>query len=262
MKFLAKKSLGQNFLIDKNIIEKIVNLENIKNEFILEIGPGTGSLTKQIMKHDPKHLILIEKDEMLAKYLEENLLDKVKIINKDILEIDEYNLSKNKLLVFGNLPYNISTEILIKWISNIKKDFWFKKLILMFQKEVADRIVSDFNKKTYGRLSILAQWKLNIEKKFDVKPFSFYPKPKVDSSVLIFTPKNDYKNICSDESLKKITRIFFNERRKKIKKPLNKIFSNSEKIKNELNLNLDLRPQNLHYLIFLKLARYLDKLGN
>ena len=119
-------------------------------------------------------------------------------INDDILNIDEKSLSKNKLIVFGNLPYNISTEILTKWVINLDNNVWFDKLILMFQKEVANRIISKHNTSNYGRLSIIANWKLEINKIIDIKPHSFKPKPKVDSSLLVFTPKKNIKKICSE----------------------------------------------------------------
>ena len=260
MKFKAKKSLGQNFLIDQSVIKNIIACANIENKDILEVGPGTGSLTKEIIKNKPNSVILIEKDDDLAEYLKNFFGEKITLINDDILKIDEYKLSKNKLIVFGNLPYNISTEILIKWIININEKFWFEKLILMFQKEVADRIISKFNKKNYDRLSIISQWKLKIEKKFDINPLAFFPRPKINSSLLIFTPNTNYAKICSARSLETITRIFFNERRKKIKKPLNKIFKNIDIIKEKLDLNPDLRPHNLNNDIYYQLAKELDNL--
>ena len=180
-----KKSLGQNFLVDQNILKKIVNYTNIENETVLEIGPGTGNLSSHIFNKNPKKIFLIEKDIDLIEQLETKFNNKVKIINEDILQINEKRIDDEKFIVFGNLPYNISTEILCKWILNLdKNEFWFKKLILMFQKEVADRILAKFNTSNYGRLSILSNWKLNITKIFDVKPSSFFPKPKIDSTLL------------------------------------------------------------------------------
>ena len=136
----AKKSLGQNFLIDKSILEKIVSVVDIKEKNILEIGPGTGNLTSYILMNKPKKLIVIEKDKDLAESLENKFRDQVTVINDDILQIDETSILNEKLTVFGNLPYNISTEILSKWIVCLNDKFWFDHLILMFQKEVADRI--------------------------------------------------------------------------------------------------------------------------
>ena len=141
----AKKSLGQNFLVDKNIIDKIINTIPITDNEILEVGPGTGNLTKEILKKNPTKMYLIEKDTLLAKSLNEIVDERVQIFNEDILKFDENSISKNKIKVFGNLPYNISTEILSTWIVNLKNNYWFSDLILMFQKEVADRIIAKFN---------------------------------------------------------------------------------------------------------------------
>ena len=167
----AKKSLGQNFLIDNNILDKIVNLVDIKNKYLFEIGAGTGNLTSSLLKKKPKKLYVIEKDERFIPILNEKFNNEIIVINKDILKFDEKNFCDEKLTVFGNLPYNIATEILCKWILNLDKNyFWFDGLILMFQKEVADRIISKSNSSFYGRLSILVNWKLEVSKVCDIKP--------------------------------------------------------------------------------------------
>ena len=241
----AKKSLGQNFLIDKNILEKITTITNIKDKIILEIGPGTGNLTTYILKKKPKKIFVIEKDNELAVNLENKFNNFVTIINDDVLKVDETILFKDKVTVFGNLPYNISTEILSKWIINLKDNFWFECLVLMFQKEVADRIIAEFNTSNYGRLSIICNWKLNIKKICDIKPEAFYPKPKIDSSLLIFYPKKNFIKIKNPQNLEKITRTFFNQRRKMLKKPFNQIFNGNKRVLDKLKIDLNLRPQNL-----------------
>ncbi len=256
----AKKSLGQNFLKDKNIVNKILDLIDITNRNILEVGPGTGNLTSGILEKKPKKLILIEKDESLVSLLKNKFPSKIDLINEDILRIDENNLLDEKLIVFGNLPYNISTEILIKWILNLKKTPWFECLILMFQKEVADRITAKFNTKNYGRLSILANWRLDIEKICDVKPSSFSPVPKVDSSVLHFKPKENFFNFRDPKNLEKITRIFFMHRRKMIKKPYYNLFDKNNEIMFKLQIDLKSRPQNLDLETYLNLAQEYEKL--
>ena len=256
----AKKSLGQNFLIDKNILEKIVNITDIKNKKILEIGPGTGNLTSYILKKKPKKLIVIEKDKDLAKNLEKNFKNRLNVINNDILKVDETLFCEDKLTVFGNLPYNISTEILSKWIINLRDDFWFDCLILMFQKEVADRIIAKFNTSNYGRISIISNWKLNVKKICDIKPESFLPKPKIDSSLLCFYPKKDFIKIKDSKNLEKITRIFFNHRRKMLKKPFNQLFNGDLRILNKLKINLNLRPQNLDFNTYYKLTSEYENL--
>jgi len=257
----AKKSLGQNFLTDINIIEKIIESGSIKHKNILEIGPGTGNLTKEILKKKPKNLFVIEKDNELCKLLFENFNNKITIINSDILEFNEKNLSNEKLVVFGNLPYNISTEILCKWIVNLdNEDFWFDELVLMFQKEVANRIIAKPNTSNYGRLAIISNWKLNIKKICDISPNSFSPKPKIYSTLLHFKPKKNYFKINNPKNLEKITRIFFNHKRKMIKKPYNQIFNGNNEIKKKLSINLNLRPQNLDFLTYYNLTKEYESL--
>ncbi len=256
----AKKSLGQNFLIDKNILEKIVNIIQIKEKNIIEVGPGTGNLTSYILKKEPKKVIVIEKDKNLAEKLKQNFIDKVTVINNDILEVDESSLLNEKVTVFGNLPYNISTEILSKWIVNLNDSFWFDHLVLMFQKEVADRIIAKFNTSSYGRLSILANWKLKIIKICDIKPASFSPKPKVESSLLLLSPKKKIFKIQDPKNLEKVTRVFFSHRRKMLKKPFNQLFNGDQKILNKLKIDLNLRPQNLNFETYYKLTNEYENL--
>tara|TARA_B100000989_G_scaffold227058_1_gene174181 strand:+ start:3183 stop:3968 length:786 start_codon:yes stop_codon:yes gene_type:complete len=257
----AKKSLGQNFLIDQNIINKILLVSDIKNKSVLEVGPGTGNLTSHIIKKNPKKFFVIEKDEDLVLKLSNDFKDKIKIINDDVLNVNEKNIDDDKLVVFGNLPYNISTEILCKWILNLdKKNFWFSCLILMFQKEVADRIISNFDTSKYGRLSILSHWKLDIEKICDVKPSSFLPKPKVDSSLLFFKPKINFFKIENPKNLEIITRVFFSQRRKMLKKPFNQLFNGNKDIIKKLNIDLNLRPQNLDLETYYKLTKEYENL--
>tara|TARA_B100001057_G_scaffold475242_1_gene541824 strand:- start:686 stop:1471 length:786 start_codon:yes stop_codon:yes gene_type:complete len=257
----AKKSLGQNFLIDRDILEKITKIKSIKNKNILEIGPGTGNLTSFILKNNPKKFFVIEKDNALAKNLENLFKDKLTIINNDILEIDETSLYHEKFIVYGNLPYNISTEILIKWITNLKESFWFEHLILLFQKEVADRIIANFNTAAYGRISILANWKLSIEKICDISPASFSPRPKINSTLLLFSPKKIFYKIKDSKNLEEITKVFFNHRRKMLKKPFNQLFKGNENILNKLNINLNLRPQNLNLDTYYLLAKEYEDLN-
>ena len=256
----AKKSLGQNFLIDKNVINKIVNFVELKNRNILEIGPGTGNLTEEILKKSPKKILVVEKDDNLSNLLKEKFGDKIKVINKDILKTDENSLSDETLTVFGNLPYNISTEILCNWILNLKEKIWFDYLILMFQKEVADRIISNFNTKSYGRLSILANWRLDIKKIFDISPLSFKPKPKIDSTVLFFKPKKKFFLLKDSKNLEKITRIFFMHRRKMIKKPYHQLFNKNISIASKIGIDLNSRPQNLDFETYFKLTKEYENL--
>ena len=263
MKIKPKKSLGQNFLSDKNIIKSIVDIGNIKNNnVIIEIGPGTGNLTEFILKKKPKKFFVIEKDSNLVKLLYERFNNKLNIINKDVLKFKLNIISKEKFIIYGNLPYNISTQILTKWIKDREKFESCKKLILMFQKEVANRIIAKTNSKNYGRLSIIANWRLDVKKEFDISSNSFFPKPKVDSTLLSFIPKRKYYNINNPENLEKITKIFFNQRRKMIKNPLKQIFKNPDIVVEKLNLDVNLRPQNLSPLNYFEITKEYEDLAN
>ena len=261
MIFKAKKSLGQNFLIDKKIIHKIVNIEDIKNRVIIEVGPGTGNLTEKIIQKKIKKIYVIEKDNNLSIELKKKFKNDINIINDDVLNIDEKKIDKEKIIVFGNLPYNISTEILVNWIINLDKTyFWFDTLILMFQKEVADRIIAKYNTSEYGRLSIISNWKLDIEKICDIGPESFVPKPKIDSSLLIFKPKKKFFILKDPKNLEKITRIFFNHRRKMLKRPFNQLFNGNNKILKKLKIDLNMRPQNLDLNTYYKITQEFENL--
>ena len=255
-----KKSLGQNFLIDRNVLEQIVDTTEITNKEILEIGPGSGNLTTFILKKNPKKLYVVEKDDELALLLKDKFTNEITIINDDILKIAEDNISNEKLTVFGNLPYNISTEILSSWITNLGKKNWFESLVLMFQKEVAERIIAKSNTSKYGRLSILSNWKLNIKKIIDIRPQSFSPRPKVDSTLLLFTPKEKIFEIKDAKNLEMITRVFFSQRRKMLKKPFNQVFNNAKEIADKFDIDLNLRPQNLEPEIYFKLVREFERL--
>ena len=255
-----KKSLGQNFLIDRNVLQQIVDTVIISNKEVLEIGPGSGNLTTFILKKNPKKIYVIEKDDDLVLLLKDKFTNEITIINDDVLKISEDKISNEKLTVFGNLPYNISTEILSKWIINLKKNFWFECLVLMFQKEVADRIIAEHNSSKYGRLSILSNWKLNIKKIVDIKPESFSPRPKIDSSLLLFTPRENFFELKDAKNLEMITRVFFSQRRKMLKKPFNKVFKNAKEVSEKFNIDLNLRPQNLEPEMYFKLVKEYETL--
>ena len=257
----AKKSLGQNYLIDLNIIRKIVNSVEVYNKNILEIGPGRGALTEEIIKKKPKSLILIEKDDKLASELRLKYKNNKKIIiyNKDILKFNFEEKIKNNSIIFGNLPYNISSQILVKIIKFKDNPFKYSDLIFMFQKELAERIVGKFKSTKYGRLAILTNYNLKIIKKFSVSPTCFFPVPKVDSSVLFFKPnKNVFFKIKNLENLEKVTNILFSNKRKMINKNIKKILN-----KNQLslikNLNLSSRPSDLQPDIYYKIIELFEK---
>ena len=260
MRVKAKKSLGQNFLIDKNILKKIVDVGNINSrDKILEIGPGTGNLTEYIVKANPKTIIVVEKDFNLTKLLENKFKKKVKIINDDILKLSE-DFYDEKFIIYGNLPYNISTQILAFWC--LSKKIKFKKLILMFQKEVADRIVAKVNTRNYSRITILSNWKFYIKKLFDINPECFSPRPKIKSSLLEFTPKKNIVDIKYPKNIEKITNIFFSQRRKMVKKNFMKLFKNFDEVSKLVNIRLTDRPQNIPIEKFLEIIKIFENKSN
>ena len=262
----SKKSLGQNFLIDKNIIKKIINIGNVnKNIIVMEIGVGYGNLIDEILTKNPKQIIGIEKDKKLSYFLKKKFSTNknIKIINEDILNIvNDINLEKN-IIVFGNLPYNISTKILTSLIMLKKWPPWYSALILMFQKEVADRIIAKTNTKEFGRLSILTNWRLESKKHFNITRNCFYPKPKVNSSLLSFTPKKVNKfNLKNPKNLELVTRILFSNRRKMINKSFKKLFKNRLHIAKKLNIDLTKRPGELSSETYYKIASEYERLFN
>ena len=255
--FRHKKSLGQNFLINKELIKKIADIATITKEtHIIEIGPGMGSLTKELLKKNPKKVHAIEFDKDLVNTLEVLKKDYNNFsyeIN-DALNVDEKKIFNKNVIIYGNLPYNISLKLLIKWIYSDPWPPFYDQMILMFQKEVADRIIANCNHKKYGRISILTNTRLDVKFHFDVYKNEFDPRPKVDSSVLSFYPKQKSKFTLKDLNiLSELTKTIFNNKRKMISKVLKKNFSekeleliNFDKIKN-------LRPENLDAEFYYKL---------
>ena len=259
MKFIntPKKSLGQNFLTDKNIINNIVKIGNItKNKTILEIGPGYGHLTKKIVSMKPKKIYAVEKDKKLTLFLKENFkqVQNIEIINNDIMNFIKQNKLENEVIVYGNLPYNLSTQILASLILLKKWPPWYECLILMFQKEVAERILAKTKNKMFGRLAILCNWRFEIKKHFDISPNCFSPKPNVSSTTLSFKPIKSKFDLKNPQNLEKITRVLFSSRRKMINKNFKKLFGNKNFIADELELDLNLRPEQLSCEMFYKIA--------
>jgi 16S rRNA (adenine1518-N6/adenine1519-N6)-dimethyltransferase len=256
--FKHKKRLGQNFLINKDIIKKIADIGIInKDTNIIEVGPGSGSLTEELLKRNPKQIFAIEFDKDLSNYLEK-IKKNYQNFNyeiSDALTFDEKKIFKKNSIIFGNLPYNISLKLLIKWIYSDPWPPFYDQMILMFQKEVAERIVATCNNKKYGRISILTDARLDVKFHFNISKKEFNPEPKVDSSVLSFTPKKNTNfklkdlNILSD-----LTKIIFNTKRKMISKTLKKILNEKELKIIDFNNIKNLRPENLDFSFYYKLV--------
>ena len=248
---MSKKKFGQNFLINEDLCNEIIQLEKIENNNILEIGPGNLALTKKIILRNPKKFISLEIDEDLIKKHKNTSVSKY-LYHVDALKVNELDLFKNKkFTIISNLPFNISSELLIKWIKFQNVNNGIKSMTLMFQKELAERIIAEKNTKKYGRISILVSAFFDVKKKIDIKKNEFFPIPKVDATVLKFTPLK--KNKISKNNLnklEKVTSLFFNERRKKNLKKIKKIFSEEQINKENFKIFFDRRPENLDKEIY------------
>ena len=253
-----KKSLGQNFITDNSFLLKMDDhIDSSKNNIIIEIGPGKGALTEYLSKKYFKKLFLIEKDNNLATQLKLKY-EKIKnifIINDDALTFD-YNIfkdKKEKVIIYGNLPFNISTILLTKWISDNEWPSFFNKMVLMFQREVADRILASHNNKKYGRLSVLVQSRCNVKKILDAPASIFLPKPKVDGTVIQLEPIDNYSKI-NFNNLEKLLEQSFSSRRKKIKNTLRKHKQSLKK----LDIDENLRPENLSVSNYCDLVKLIN----
>jgi 16S rRNA (adenine1518-N6/adenine1519-N6)-dimethyltransferase len=258
---LSKKSLGQNFLIDKNIIKKIINLSNIQNRHVIEIGPGNGELTDEIINNKPKSITLIEKDFDLSKRLKKKYSENRNLIifNNDILKFDLEKIIKKESMIIGNLPYNISSQILVKMIKFKKWPPNFYDLIFMFQKELGEKIIGLYQTPNYGRISILANSRLKVIKKFFVSPNCFRPKPKITSMVIHFKPKSTLLSMKDILNLEKVTKIFFSNKRKMINKNIKKLFT-LKQIKSLNQLDLKSRPTELNPEMYYKITKLYEKI--
>ena len=251
MTIKTKKSLGQNFIYDRNFLKKISDLilyDDIST--IIEVGPGPGTLTEYIFKKNYKKLILIEKDKRLIKNLEKKFSNSdVEILNDDALNFDFQNSDICDSIIIGNLPFNISVNLLYYWTKTKKWPPKQRRMVLMFQKEVANRIIATHNNKSYGKLSVVVQSRYKIKKLLDVPSNLFTPPPKVDGTILEFTPHNKYEMVDINK-IDEVSKAAFSQRRKKIKNNM----SNYIKILKQLSIDENLRPENLSVLNYCEIA--------
>ena len=248
-----KKNLGQNFLLDQIITDKIVNVSRMKpGDDVLEIGPGPGGLTRSILFKNPKKLIAIEQDSRCILALEElkEIYPQLEIINGDALEGCDLALTKPKII--ANLPYNIGTALLLKWFKKI--DFW-DSMTLMFQKEVAERIAASPGCKSYGRLSVISQLLCDTELHFEIAPELFFPPPKVTSAVISLYPKPVQQSSEVIEAVQLVCRILFNQRRKMLRSTLKQLHQDVEMLVNKTDITLTQRPEELSVNQFVQIAK-------
>lgn len=257
---MAQKALGQNFLLDKNITDKIVRLsldrqglENFSGINMIEIGPGPGGLTRSVLEQQPQSLTVVEMDKRcvaIMEALQDKTGHKMQIINQDALATDLTELSPLPRQIISNLPYNISVPLLVGWLKQMPQ---YQAMTLMFQKEVADRITAPIKSKTYGRVSVLAQLVCKIDKLTDINPECFVPAPKVWSTVLLFRPLAQIPGPDILEKVEKITALAFGQRRKMLRQSLKSI-GNLDKICEGLGIQTTKRAEELLPEEYLSLA--------
>ena len=248
-----KKKLGQNFIFDINLTDKIVMKSEPLSSTIIEIGPGPGGLTRSILKKNPCKLFAVDKDhqsQLMLKQLKEIYKDKLQIIIADAKDYPIWELGESPRQIIANLPYNVGTKMLINWLKHVRH---FEKFTLMFQKEVAERIIANVGSPNYGRLSILTNWLTKTKKLFDIPATAFIPAPKVTSSVIQLIPRSKPIFDISFSSLEKITFLAFSQRRKMLKSSLRTV--NGEVILDNLQISSKLRPEEVSIIDFCRIAQ-------
>lgn len=259
----ALKQLGQNFLNDARVVERIIRAASpLKDEAVLEIGPGLGALTRAVLEGPVRRLTCVEYDKRCVEYLQANLEsyrpEKLAILNEDALKLDEKKLIENgqKLIIISNLPYNISTLLLGKWLEEITL---FKRMVLMFQKEVAERICAKPNNKQYGILSVLTQFLCSVSLEFDIPRTAFTPQPKIISSVVSIVPKGDLEDkLRIYKKLELLCKTVFNKRRKTLRNSIAPLLADPEKSLSSLGLDSNRRPETLSIDEFELIVRKLE----
>ena len=255
----AKKNLGQNFLFDLNLTRRIARAAApLAGHTIVEIGPGPGGLTRALLAEGATRVIAVERDERALPALAEVAAaypGHLTVISDDALNIDWASTITAPAKIVANLPYNIATPLLIGWLSATPWPSWFSSLTLMFQKEVAERIVAKPDSKDYGRLSILCQWRCSCSKLFDVNRSAFTPPPKVTSSIVQLLPRPATADDCSLQALERVTAAAFGQRRKMLRQSLKSIFPDTTATLTALGIDPEARAETIPVAGFVTLAK-------
>ena len=252
----AKKSLGQNFLFDLNLTGQIAAAADLSEGTVFEVGPGPGGLTRALLLAGAQRVIAIEKDRRAIAFLDHLVRASdgaLELVEGDALTLPLWEISQAPRQIIANLPYNIATPLLISWLSHAEA---FSSMILMFQREVAERITALPGDTHFGRLAVLANWRAETEILFDVPAEAFTPPPKVTSSIVRLIPRNMPLYPCSQAALEKVTQIAFSQRRKMLRasfKPYG-----GEALLQSLDINPQMRPQELEIMDFCRLAERLE----
>ncbi len=259
----AKKSLGQNFLFDLNLTRRIArSAVPLKGFTIVEVGPGPGGLTRALLMEGATRVVAIERDERTLPALAEIsavYANRLSIIADDALAINWSEVVSGPAKIVANLPYNVATTLLTGWLTQGAWPPWFSSLTLMFQKEVAERIVAKPGGKDYSRLSVLCQWRCEVRKLFDVNRSAFTPAPKVTSSIVQLIPKQYFEVACDVKDLEKVTAAAFGQRRKMLRSSLRGAFDEPKTILADLGISPELRAEQLQVNDFARLAKVLGE---
>jgi 16S rRNA (adenine1518-N6/adenine1519-N6)-dimethyltransferase len=255
----AKKSLGQNFLLDLNLTARIARAAGpLENVTVVEVGPGPGGLTRALLAQGARRVIAIERDERAVAALAEVAAyypGRLEVIAGDALEFDPaLQLKGEPARVVANLPYNIATSLLIRWLSAEPWPPWYDSLVLMFQREVAERIVAEPGSKIYGRLSVLTAWRAESRMLFDIAPSAFVPPPKVTSSLVQLVPRRAPLT-CDRRSLERVTEAAFGQRRKMLRQSLRSLGADPAALLAEAGIEATERAEQISMEGFVALAR-------
>ena len=260
----ARKRLGQNFLLDLNLTDRIARAAGpLDDTCVIEVGPGPGGLTRSLLHNGARKVVAIEQDERCLGALQEIAAaypGRLEIRRDNALTVRMADLADGRTCVVSNLPYNISTALLTGWLTEADWPPWYEHLTLMFQKEVAERIVATPGTKSYGRLSVLAQWRGTPRKQFDIDPRAFTPPPKVTSTLLHLTPKPDPRPSCPVHTLEKVTAAAFGQRRKMLRSSLKTLVQDTASLLDAAGLEGTLRAEQLDVADFCRLAACFEEI--
>ncbi len=258
----AKKSLGQNFLLDLNLTRRIAHKAGpLDGVTVVEVGPGPGGLTRALLMEGARKVVAIERDARCLPALHDISCaypGRLEILNEDAREIDYGALSlPSPARLVSNLPYSVGTPLLVGWLKSLPGPPWFDRLVLMFQREVAERIVAAPGTKDYGRLSILAQWRADARILFSLPAAAFTPRPKVDSALVQLVPRDRLEPQCDVARLERVTAAAFGQRRKMLRASLRQITPDAEGLLKALDLNPEARAETLKIEDFCRIANAL-----
>jgi 16S rRNA (adenine1518-N6/adenine1519-N6)-dimethyltransferase len=258
----ARKALGQNFLLDLNLIARIARAAgDLTGVTVVEVGPGPGGLTRALLAAGAKKVVAIERDARCIKALAEvaeHYPGRLTVVEGDALETDASSLVSGPSAIVSNLPYNVATPLLIGWLRAEPWPPWYRSMTLMFQREVAERIVSLGRSKAYGRLSVLANWRTETRILFDIDPRAFVPAPKVVSSLVHFLPRLQPLT-CNIETLEKVTAAAFGQRRKMLRQSLKTLGTDPAALLEKAGIEGTRRAEEIDIAGFVALARALDE---